>query len=127
MLESFLQDRMQRPSVFNTDKHQTLCSPDKQSLCWSLLQADSLCYQTEKQVKEYGDKVPAEVKTKIEEKVTSLRESINNNDVEGMKAGIEALNQVYLNVHIIHHMNGLLQSCVEFHHASFCFHVQFTS
>lgn len=45
-------------------------------------------------MKEYGDKVPAEIKTKIEEKVTSLRESINNSDVEGMKAGIEALNQV---------------------------------
>ena len=60
------------------------------------LQADSLCFQTEKQVKEYGDKVPDEVKTKIGEKVTSLRSSISSDDLEGMKAGIEALNQVHI-------------------------------
>ncbi len=45
-------------------------------------------------MKEFGDKVPADVKTKIEEKVASLRTSISSDDVEGMKAGIEALNQV---------------------------------
>ena len=33
------------------------------------MQADSLIYQTEKQLKELGDKVPAEIKTKVEAKV----------------------------------------------------------
>lgn len=56
-------------------------------------QADSLCFQTEKQVKEFGDKVPEEIKTKINEKVASLRSSISSDDLDGMKAGIEALNQ----------------------------------
>jgi chaperone protein DnaK len=56
-------------------------------------QADSLCYQTEKQVKEFGDKVSAETKAKIDEKVASLRQAVDNEDVEAMKAGIEALNQ----------------------------------
>lgn len=56
-------------------------------------QADSLCFQTEKQVKEFGDKVSAETKSKIDEKIASLREAINNDDVEAMKSGIEALNQ----------------------------------
>lgn len=45
-------------------------------------------------MKEYGDKVPEDVKTKISEKVASLRQSISSDDLEGMKAGIEALNQV---------------------------------
>lgn len=58
------------------------------------MQADSLCFQTEKQVKEFGDKVPEEIKTKINEKVASLRSSISSDDLDGMKAGIEALNQV---------------------------------
>ena len=58
------------------------------------MQADSLCYQTEKQLKEFGEKVPAETKTKVEEKVAALRKAVDDEDLEGMKAGIEALNQV---------------------------------
>jgi heat shock 70kDa protein 1/2/6/8 len=37
-------------------------------------QADSMVYQAEKQVKELGEKVPADLKTKVEEKITALRE-----------------------------------------------------
>jgi len=55
-------------------------------------QADSLCYQTEKQLKEFGEKVPAETKTKVEEKVAALRQAVDSEDTEAMKAGIEALN-----------------------------------
>jgi molecular chaperone DnaK (HSP70) len=35
--------------------------------------AESLVYQTEKQIKELGDKVPAEVKTKVEDKIKAVR------------------------------------------------------
>lgn len=45
-------------------------------------------------MKEFGDKVPADLKTKVEEKVASLRTAISNDDLEGMKSGVEALNQV---------------------------------
>jgi chaperone protein DnaK len=55
-------------------------------------QADSLAYQTEKQLKEFGDKVPAETKSKVEAKIASLREAVNNDDLEAMKSGIDALN-----------------------------------
>ena len=45
-------------------------------------QADSLVYQTEKQVKELGDKVPADVKSKVEASVATLKEA-SAKDEEG--------------------------------------------
>ena len=55
------------------------------------LQADSLVYQTEKQLKELGDKVPADVKTKVEAKVNELKEVAAKDDVEGTKKAIDEL------------------------------------
>ena len=62
-----------------------------------VVQADSLCYQTEKQLKEFAEKVPAEVKTDVEAKVASLRAAVDSEDVSAMKTGIDALNQVRCN------------------------------
>ena len=54
-------------------------------------QADSMVYQTEKQVKELGDKVPEEVKAKVEEKLGELREAITADNTESMKTAMAAL------------------------------------
>lgn len=35
--------------------------------------AESLVYQTEKQIKELGDKVPADVKAKLDDKIKAVR------------------------------------------------------
>jgi len=56
-------------------------------------QADSMVYQTEKQLTELGDKVPAEMKTKVEGKLTELKEAIANGSVDGMKAAQDSLQQ----------------------------------
>ena len=48
-------------------------------------------YQTEKQLKELGDKVPGEVKTKVEAKVNELKEIAAKDDVEGTKKAIDEL------------------------------------
>ena len=55
------------------------------------VQADSLVYQTEKQLKELGDKVPAEVKSQVEAKVNKLKEVAGKDDVEGTKKAIDEL------------------------------------
>mgnify|MGYP000892132431 FL=1 len=48
-------------------------------------QSDSLCYQSEKQIKELGDKVTEEDKNKIEASIKELKEAIQKDDFETMK------------------------------------------
>ncbi|KAK8548265.1 hypothetical protein V6N12_061182 [Hibiscus sabdariffa] len=56
-------------------------------------QADSVVYQTEKQLKELGDKVPGPVKEKVEAKLEELRNAISQDSTQGMKDAMAALNQ----------------------------------
>ncbi len=57
-------------------------------------QADSLVYATEKSLKELGDKVDAETRSKVEQEMESLKKVIEKGDnVDEMKQGIESLTQ----------------------------------
>jgi heat shock 70kDa protein 1/2/6/8 len=56
-------------------------------------QAESVVYQTEKQLRELGDKVPAEVKGKVEAKLTELKDVITSGNTQSMKDAMAALNQ----------------------------------
>ncbi|MCT4634643.1 MAG: molecular chaperone DnaK [Rickettsiales bacterium] len=55
--------------------------------------ADSMIYNTEKNLKEYGDKISSEEKEKIESDIAELKKSIEGNDPEDMKAKTESLMQ----------------------------------
>ena len=56
-------------------------------------EADSLVYQTEKAVKDYGDKVSADDKSKIESAINDLKEALKGSDTAAIKAKTEALKQ----------------------------------
>ncbi|XP_050385449.1 stromal 70 kDa heat shock-related protein, chloroplastic [Argentina anserina] len=56
-------------------------------------QADSVVYQTEKQLKELGEKVPAPVKEKVEAKLGELKEAISGGSTQVIKDAMAALNQ----------------------------------
>ncbi len=56
--------------------------------------ADSMVYQLEKQINEFGDKVPAEVKSELESKLNALKEDIKNDNTEGMKAKMQEIEQL---------------------------------
>ncbi len=56
-------------------------------------QAETLVYQTEKQLGELGDKVDASVKAKVEEKSKALKEATSKEDYESMKKLLEELQQ----------------------------------
>ena len=56
-------------------------------------QADSVLYQTEKQLKELGDKVPGPVKGKVEAKVKELKDAISGGSTQAIKDAMAALNQ----------------------------------
>ena len=55
--------------------------------------ADSLVYQTEKQLKDLGDKVPDNVKQPVTEAIEKLKKSIERDDTEAMKADSKALEE----------------------------------
>ena len=54
-------------------------------------QADSLCFSVERQLKDMGDKLPADLKREIEDKVTRLKEAVSKKDITAIKAGKEDL------------------------------------
>ncbi len=56
-------------------------------------QADSLAYQAEKQLSDLGDKVPAADKEKIEGLVKELRDAIQTDDADKIKAAKDSLEQ----------------------------------
>ncbi|KAG2627723.1 hypothetical protein PVAP13_3KG262102 [Panicum virgatum] len=56
-------------------------------------QAESVIYQTEKQLKELGDKVPGEVKGKVESKLQELKDAVAGGSTQTMKDALSALNQ----------------------------------
>ncbi len=56
-------------------------------------QAETLVYQTEKQLGELGDKVDASAKAKVEEKSKALKEATTKEDYESMKKLLEELQQ----------------------------------
>ena len=56
--------------------------------------ADALIFQTEKAIKDLGDKVDSKDKEEAEGKIKELKEAIEKNDVEDIKKKTESLNEV---------------------------------
>jgi molecular chaperone DnaK len=54
--------------------------------------ADSMVFQTEKQLKEYGEKIPAEKKSVIEGALAELKTAHGARDISGIDAAMEKLN-----------------------------------
>nr|GFD59849.1 stromal 70 kDa heat shock-related protein, chloroplastic-like [Tanacetum cinerariifolium] len=55
-------------------------------------QADSLIFQTEKQLKEFGDKLSGGNKTAVETALADLKKAHESKDINGIDAGVAALN-----------------------------------
>jgi len=55
--------------------------------------ADALIYQSEKSIKELGDKVDSETKTRVEESIAALRKAIEGEDADEIKRVSEELTQ----------------------------------
>jgi molecular chaperone DnaK len=58
-------------------------------------QADSLIFQTEKQLKEYGDKIPADKKAPIESALTKLKEAHKSQDIAAIDASVTEMNTAW--------------------------------
>ncbi|MFY8019962.1 MAG: Hsp70 family protein, partial [Bacteroidia bacterium] len=55
----------------------------------------SLIFQTEKQIKEYGDKIPADKKSVIESSLETLKSAHAAKDLAGIDSAMEALNNAW--------------------------------
>ena len=60
-----------------------------------LNQADSMIFQTEKQLKDLGDKIPADKKAPIEAALNKLKEAHKAQDIAGVDAAMAELNNVF--------------------------------
>ncbi len=60
-----------------------------------LNQADSLIFQTEKQFKEFGDKIPEDKKAPIEAALTKLKEAHKNQDIAAVDAAMTEMNTAW--------------------------------
>ena len=58
-------------------------------------QADNMIFQTEKQLKEYGDKLSSDDRTKVEGAKEKLKAAIKSNDASSIKGAIDQLNEAW--------------------------------
>jgi molecular chaperone DnaK len=83
-------DRMKKEAEANADSDRKAKEQiDK------LNAADSLIFQTEKQLKEFGDKLPADKKGPIEAALTKLKEAHKSQDIAAIDVATEELNKVF--------------------------------
>ncbi|MCD6520251.1 MAG: molecular chaperone DnaK [Anaerolineae bacterium] len=57
-------------------------------------QADTVAYTAEKTLRDLGDKIPADLRAEVEEKVKAVREALNGTDINEIRRRMEELNQV---------------------------------
>ena len=57
--------------------------------------AESLIFQTEKQLKEFGDKIPADKKAPIEAAIEKLKEARKSEDIKAIDEATEELNKAF--------------------------------
>lgn len=83
-------ERMKQEAAVNADEDQkTRENIDK------LNQADSLIFQTDKQIKEFGDKIPADKKATIESALEDLKTAHKAQDFSALDQKIETLNSAW--------------------------------
>jgi molecular chaperone DnaK len=58
-------------------------------------QADSLIFQTEKQLKEFGDKIPSDKKAPIEGALTKLKDAHKSQDISAIDAAVAEMNTAW--------------------------------
>jgi len=60
--------------------------------------ADTLAYQSEKQLKELGDKIPADKRKPVEDAIAAVRDAINRNDTDAIKRAYDDLQNKFQDI-----------------------------
>ena len=56
--------------------------------------ADNTLYTAEKALKEFGEKIPAEVKTQVEEEIAKTKKALEGDDIERIRKATDALGEI---------------------------------
>ncbi len=83
-------ERMKAEAAANADSDR-----EARERAEKLNMADTLAFQTEKQLKDYGDKIPAHKKEAIETALSDLREAHKSEDLDRIDRATEALNSAW--------------------------------
>ncbi len=83
-------DRMKREAEMNAEADKKAKEEVEK-----LNEADAMVFQSEKQLKEYGDKIPAEKKTAIETALTDLKAAHGAKDMEKIATALTAINAAW--------------------------------
>ena len=63
----------------------------------TLNSADAMIFQTDSQLKEFGDKIPDDKKKTIEDALDVLKKSHESKDIESIKTALEGINEAWKN------------------------------
>jgi molecular chaperone DnaK len=83
-------EKMKAEAAANADKDKA-----EKERVEKINQADSLIFQTEKQLKEYGDKIPADKKAPIEAALNNLRDAHKSQDISRIDAAVAQMNSAW--------------------------------
>ncbi len=84
-------EKMKAEAAANADADKTA-----REMAEAINQADSLIFQTEKQLSEFGDKIPAEKRVPIDAALAQLKEAHKAQDKAGIEASSKALNDAFM-------------------------------
>jgi molecular chaperone DnaK len=83
-------EKMKREAELNAEDDKK-----KQHEAELLNKADSVIFQTEKQLKEFGDKIPAEKKQPIDDALAELKTQYEAKNIDNLEAALEKLESVF--------------------------------
>ena len=63
----------------------------------TLNSADAMIFQTDSQLKEFGDKIPDDKKKNIEDALDVLKKAHESKDIESIKTALEGINEAWKN------------------------------
>jgi len=86
-------ERMKREASENED-----LDNQKKKEIDKLNEVDGMIFQTEKQIKEFDDKLSEEDKTLLNENLSSLKFSYENKDVKGMDDNLTSINELWASI-----------------------------
>ena len=83
-------ERMKRDAEANAEADKRA-----QEVATKINEADALIFQTEKQLKEFGDRLPADKKAAIESALEELKSAFDSKDVTTIDAALERINEAW--------------------------------